>query len=174
MHRGERAAVALATALAAAACVPSGHLTREQAPTPEFDPISFFADHTEGRGKLDMIFSGRKPTLVEGHGVIEPGGSIDLDQIVRRGGKSTTQRTWHLYKIAPGRYAGTLSDASGPVAGEVIGNRLHLSFAMKGGLHAEQFLYLRPGGQIAQNRMIFSKLGIPVASLDETITRLPF
>ncbi len=163
----------MGTALAAAACVPSGHLAREQAPAPAFDPLAFFAGHTEGRGKLDVVLSGRKPTLVEGHGVVEPDGSIDLDQVVRRGDKPATRRTWHLYKTGPGRYAGTLSDASGPVAGEVAGNRLHLSFAMKGGLHAEQFLYLRPGGQVAQNRMIVSKLGIPVASLDETITRLP-
>ena len=120
-----------------------------------------------------MVFSGRKPTLVEGHGVVRADGSIDLNQVVRSGDKAPTRRTWHLYRIAPGRYGGTLSDATGPVSGDVSGNRLHLSFAMTGGLHAEQFLYLRRGGQVAQNRMVVSKLGIPVASLDETITRLP-
>lgn len=44
---------------------------------------------------------------------------------------------------------------------------------MKDGLHVEQFLYLRPGGPVAQNRMVVSKLGIPVAGLDETVTRMP-
>ncbi len=138
-----------------------------------FDPLAFFAGHTEGHGEIAVVLSDRKPTLVEGHGVIALDGSINLNQVVRRGDKAPTRRTWHLYRVAPGRYAGTLSDASGPVAGDVVGNRLHFSFAMKGGLHAEQFLYLQTGGQVAKNRMIVSKLGIPVASLDETITRLP-
>lgn len=138
-----------------------------------FDPLAFFAGHTEGHGEIAVVLSGHKPTLVEGHGVVAPDGSINLDQVVRRGHKAPTRRTWHLYLVAPGRYAGTLSDASGPVAGDVAGNCLHLSFAMKGGLHAEQFMYLHPGGQLAINRMIVSKLGIPVASLDETIIRLP-
>lgn len=119
-----------------------------------------------------MVLSGRKLTLVEGHGVVEPDGSIDLDQVMRRGDKPPSRRTWHLYRVSSGHYAGTLSNTTGPVAGDVSGNRLHLSFAMKGGLHAEQFLYLRPDGQVAQNRLIVSKLGMPVASLDETITRL--
>ena len=79
-----------------AACVPSGHLAREQAPAPTFDPIAFFAGHTEGGGELSVVFSGRKPTLVEGHGLVVPDGSIDLDQIVRRGDKAPTRRTWHL------------------------------------------------------------------------------
>lgn len=172
-YRLGRAVAALAAALAATACVPAGHLAREQAPAPTFDALAFFTGHTEGRGELTVVMSGRKPTLVEGHGVVAPDGSIDLEQVVRRGDAPSRRRTWHLYTIAPGRYAGTLSDASGPVAGDVTGNQLHLSFAMKGGLHAEQFLYLRPGGQVAQNRMIISKFGMAVARLDETITRLP-
>ena len=42
---------------------------------------------------------------------------------------------------------------------------------MKGGLHAQQWLYLQPGGQVARNRMVVTKFGVPVASLDETITK---
>ena len=74
--------------------------------------------------------------------------------------------------LRPGRYAGTLSDASGPVTADVAGNRLHIAFPMKGGLRAQQWLYLSPNGQVAQNRMVVTKLGIPVASLDEVITRV--
>ena len=156
----------------AAACVPSGRLAGEQAAAPDFDPIAFFAGHTEGRGRLAVILRHDQPTLVEGHGVVGPVGTITLDQDVRRGTEAPTHRTWRLRRVAPGRYAGTLSDASGPVAGDVTGNRLHLRFAMKGGLKAQQWLYLQPGGQVARNRMVVTKFGIPVASLDETITRL--
>ena len=44
---------------------------------------------------------------------------------------------------------------------------------MQGGLHAQQWFYLQPGGQVALNRMVVTKFGLPVASLDETIRRLP-
>jgi hypothetical protein len=39
-------------------------------------------------------------------------------------------------------------------------------------LQAEQFLALQPGGTVAQNVMIVRKMGVAVARLDETITRL--
>ena len=42
---------------------------------------------------------------------------------------------------------------------------------MKGGLKAEQWLYLKRGGQVAENVMVIRKFGIPVARLTETITR---
>lgn len=149
-----------------------GHLTLEQAPTPHFDPITFFAGRTQGTGSLKVLTKRRQQTLVEGHGTVTSDGGIVLDQDVRRSGV-LTRRTWRLHRVAADRYAGTLSDASGPVSGEVTGNRLHLSFAMKGGLHAEQWLYLQPDKQSARNRMVVTKLGIPVASLDETIQRMP-
>ena len=75
-------------------------------------------------------------------------------------------------RVGPGRYRGTLTEASGPVTGEVVGNRLTLAFPMRGGLRVRQWLYLQPGGQVARNRLVVTKLGVPVASLDEVITRL--
>ena len=138
-----------------------------------FDPVAFFAGHTQGHGSLKIAFRGRQQTLVDGTGKPDGDTDIVLDQNVRRDGRLAKHRTWHLHRIAPEKYAGTLSDASGPVSGDVVGNRLHLAFAMKGGLKAQQWLYLQPGGQVAKNRMIVTKFGIPVASLDEIITRLP-
>ncbi|MBI0476974.1 DUF3833 family protein [Sphingomonas sp. MA1305] len=166
-----RTAYALLLALASAACVPSAHLQREQAAAPVFDPAAFFTGRTEGRGTLAVVFKGKQTTLVEGRGQIEPDGTIVLDQQVRRGQGAPSHRQWRLHPDGLGRYAGTLTDASGPVAGQVSGNRLHLSFPMKGGLRAQQWLYLQPGGQVARNRMVVTKFGIAVASLDETITR---
>jgi len=172
--RGHRRRLAgLALPLALSACVPSGHLAREQASTPSFDPISFFAGRTEGNGSLAVVLRHRRSLLVEGQGVVSPDGTtIALDQDVRHGHDAPTHRTWQLHRVAPGRYAGTLSDAIGPVTGDTEGNRLHLAFAMKGGLHAQQWLYLQPGSQVVRNRMVVTKFGIPVASLDETITRI--
>ncbi|WP_010216429.1 DUF3833 family protein [Sphingomonas sp. PAMC 26621] len=163
----------LSVSIALSACVPSGHLASTQAPVPVFDPVAFFAGHTEGKGRLSVILRRHTPTLVEGYGVAPGAGQIDLEQDVRVGVGKPTHRTWHLRRIAPDRYAGTLSDAVGPVTGEVTGNRLHLQFAMKHGLHAQQWLDLQPGGQTARNRMVVTKFGVPVASVDETIVRRP-
>ncbi len=159
--------------LALGGCVPSGHLAERYAPAPIFDPIAFFMGSTEGRGSLKVVTRHRKSVLVEGHGVSDGAGGIILQQDVRQGADPTTHRTWHLRRTAANVYAGTLSDATGPVRGEVTGNRLYLSFRMKGGLRAQQWLYLQPGGQVSLNRMIVTKLGLPVAALDETITRQP-
>lgn len=111
--------------------------------------------------------------MVTGRGVVTSDGEIVLDQDVQRGSAPPSRRTWRLHRIAPGRYTGTLSDAIGPVTGEVAGNCLHLAFAMKSGLRAQQWLYLQPGGHVARNRMVVTKFGLPVASLDETIRRVP-
>ncbi len=157
--------------LAATACVPSGHMAYERAVDPTFDAIAFFAGPTQGEGVLRIAMHHPQTVRVEGRGMVQADGGIVLEQDVRRGDAAPTHRVWHLHRDAPGRYVGTLSDAIGPVRGETSGNRLHLAFALKGGLRVQQWLYLRPGGQIARNRMIVAKFGVPVASLDETITR---
>lgn len=154
-------------------CTPSDHLARAQAPVPAFDPIAFFAGATEGNGSLKIMTKHRQQVSVTGHGFVISDDRIVLDQDVRRGTASASHRTWHLYRVGPGRYTGTLTDATGPVTGEVAGNRLHLAFSMKGGLRAQQWLYLQPGGQVARNRMVVTKFGLPVATMDETIRRVP-
>lgn len=157
--------------LAVGGCVSTGHPLTEQAAAPPFDPIVFFAGRTEGRGRLKIAFKRPHVTLVEGRGRVNGDGTITLDQTVRRGYAAPTRRTWNLRRVAPGQYVGSLTDATGPVTGKVVGSQLHLAFAMKGGTRAEQWLYLQPGGRTARNIMIVRKLGLPVARLDETITR---
>jgi hypothetical protein len=170
--RGRRSS-AIAVSLALGACVPSGHLVQEQATSPTFDPIAFFAGTTEGNGRLKIMTKRRQQVMVTGHGLVTSDGEIVLDQDVRRGNARSSHRTWHLRRVGEGLYAGTLSDATGPVTGKVTGNLLHLAFPMKSGLRAQQWLYLQPGGQISRNRMVVTKFGLPVASLDETIKRMP-
>ena len=163
----------VASIVVLAGCIPSGHLTDQRASTPVFDPIAFFAGQTQGRGDLKVLTKRRRTILVEGHGVVGADGSIVLDQDVRQGDGPVKHRRWNLRRIAPGRFAGTLTDAVGPVVADVTGNALHVRFTMKGGLRVQQWLYLQPGGQISRNRMVVTKFGVAVASLDETITRIP-
>lgn len=166
---GKTAAGVLIAGLGVAGCVSTPHIT--SAPTPRFDAVAFFAGRSEGKGVLKIALHRSDTTRVEGSGRVTADGGIVLDQTVQREGRPATRREWVLHPAGKDRYTGTLSDAVGPVDGRVDGNVLHLRFAMKGGLQAEQFLALRPGGAIADNVMIVRKFGVPVARLDETITR---
>jgi len=154
--------------LLAAAAPANPDLAAQQ---PVFHPDLFFAGHTEGHAQLKQLFHSAKPIHVLGQGRVEHG-TLVLDQTVMQQDEKPQQREWRLRETAPGRYAGTLSDATGPVEGDVSGNCLHLAYPMKGGLQVEQHIYLQPGGHSALNRMKITKFGITVASLDETITKL--
>ena len=159
--------------LALAACVSAPPEPRLEAAAPFFDAVRFFEGATRGEGDLRVALSRARAVHVVGAGTVEPGGTLVLAQTVARDGAKPEQRVWRIRAVAPGRYTGTLSDAAGTVTGETAGNRLHLAFAMKGGLTAEQWLYLQPGGQTALNRMTIRKWGVPVAALTETIRRAP-
>ena len=141
------------------------------APQPVFRPDAFFAGRTEGHAELKELFHSTKPVHVVGHSRVDHG-TLILDQTVMQQGKKPEQREWRLHQLGLGKFAGTLSDASGPVAGDVKGNCLHLTYPMKGGMKVEQRIYLQPGGKTALNRMTVSKLGITVAHLNETISKL--
>lgn len=157
-------ALAAAGSAGSAAAVPSG---------PTFDPLVFFAGRTEGRGSLKIMLSRARSVTVHGRGRVEPDGTLVLEQTVIEGDKAPADRRWTFRPAGPGRYTGTLTDAAGPVAGDVAGSRLHLHFRMHGRITADQRLDLAPDGQSAHNRMTFRKMGMVVARLDETIVRRP-
>jgi len=134
-----------------AACV--GALRPEPADplAPRFDPIAFFTGSTQGAGTLQKIMSGSGPLRVQGEGRAAADGVLVLDQLVEEAGSPPRRRTWRMWPTAPGRYSGSLTDAVGPVLGELRGNRLRLRFRMKGGLDVEQWLTLRPDGRTVAN-----------------------
>ena len=59
-----------------------------------------------------------------------------------------------------------------PVAGEAIGNRLHLSFTMKGGFRTDQWLTLSADGRSATNILTARKFGVVVARLPPQTTEV--
>ncbi len=142
------------------------------APAPVFSAERFFEGRTEGRGTLKVVASRARPVHVLGTGHVEADGTLVLTQTVTEGDKPPKTREWRIRPVSPGHYAGTLSDAAGPVTGEVRGNRLDLRFRMAGGFAVEQRLYLRSDGRVALNRLTVRKLGIVVAVLEETITKV--
>jgi hypothetical protein len=78
---------------------------------------------------------------------------------------------WKLKQVAPGRYAGSLTDASGPVETVAIGRAIRIRYPMKGGLRVEQWLTALPGGRAIDNRMTVTKWGLQVATLRERIEK---
>lgn len=169
-HSAPFAAV-LAAVLLLPACVSTPALGPPDAAAPAFPVERFFAGRTEGRGVLTVLMSGSRTVTVSSRGRVEAG-SLTVDQTIAEEGRPVRTRSWRLRQVAPGRYAGTLSDAAGPVAGEATGNRLHLRFPMGGGMEAEQWLTLAPDGRSAHNVLRVRRLGLTVAALDETIRKV--
>lgn len=164
--------VALAGLVGLGGCVSPVGMQPHVAPaSPAFDPVAFFAGQTHGTGMLHVIASKPRRTDVVGYGTSPGPEAITLDQQVRQGDAAATHRTWHLRRIAPGRYVGTLTDAIGPVTADSAGAELVIRFTMRHGLKVVQHLYLQPGGRIALNTMTVRKWGIVVARLDERIER---
>jgi hypothetical protein len=172
MSPSRSARLALPAALLLGGTAAAGPDARLQADRPVFDPAAFFAGRTAGEGTVDIVFKSPEPLRVQGSGRLDADGTLVLDQVVRRGDRPPERRQWRFRRLGPGRFSGTLTDATGPVAADVRGNRLHLSYPMKGGVHAEQWIYLRPDGRTAVNRMSIRKLGMVVARIDETIRKL--
>jgi hypothetical protein len=172
MSRSASARAGLLAAVLLAGCGASASSPELAASAPLFRAEQFFAGRTAGEGSLKIIFKDAQPIRVQGNGRTEADGSLVLDQVVHRGTRAPERRQWRIRPAGANRYSGTLSDATGPVQGEVSGNALHLSYPMKGVVQAEQWIYLQPGGRTALNRMRITKFGVAVAQINETIRKL--
>ncbi|MEQ5787494.1 DUF3833 family protein [Erythrobacter sp. NFXS35] len=185
LHATVLAPLVLALALALAACVsvPEGYTPVPRAEAPLFDPFTFFAGSSRGEGTLKTAMSDPVPVRVESRGriVVErlresswdapPRRVLVIDQTIREGEKPPRTRQWRIEEIAPNRYAGTLSDAIGPVRGRATGNLLVLEYTMKGSLPVRQELTLSAGGTRVDNLMTVKQLGVTVAVLTEDIRK---
>jgi hypothetical protein len=139
---------------------------------PPTAPEQFFVGRTEGAGSVQMILSGSHKVVDHSRGRIDRSGALLLDQVVEEEGKPARRRSWRLVRAGGNRIAGTISDAVGPVSGEISGNVLHLKYrAVEGGAQVEQWITLHPNGRTASNRMVFRKFGVKAATLESTIRR---
>ena len=156
--------------MALAACTAAAPPEAAQ-PGPAFDPIAFFTGATHGDGKLDQVMKGTRTVTVDSVGRPERDGSLTLTQRIAMQGDPPRTRVWKLKQVAPGRYAGTLTDANSPVETRAIGRAIRIRYPMKGGLTVEQWLTPLPGGRAIDNRMTVHKWGLRVAALRERITK---
>lgn len=139
---------------------------------PSFEPLRFFAGRTAGNGQLKVIFRRRIPVSVVGSGKIEADGSLTLDQVIAEGVKPPRVRRWRLRQLGPHRYAGSLTDARGPVVATTNGRRLHIRFNTPSNFNVEQWLTLAPDGRSADNLLVARRFGVPVARLRERISKV--
>jgi len=161
MYRVPLLAVALAGCSLAAAAAP-----------PTFDPLAFFTGTSRGEGTLKILAKPRVPIRVESHGRSDGNGGLILDQTIHQGDKPASQRRWVLHPTSATTVRGTISGNPGMVSGRLDGNRLLLRYAMKDGLKVRQVLTIQPDGRSIVNRVTVRKLGLPVAHVDEVITKV--
>ena len=136
------------------------------------DPFSFFEGVTESVGTLNVVM--RKPlyTRAVGRGQIQADGALILVQRVEDEGRSPYLRRWLIRQVGPGRFVGTMSEATGPVTIDEIGNRFRFRFRMSGSLSVEQWLTPLPGGRCATSKMTARKYGIAVASAQGIVRKV--
>ena len=135
-------------------------------------PEHFFVGRTEGVGVVDVFLSGRHKVRDRSHGRIDASGALLINQVVEEEGKPARTRRWRLVRSSPLRISGTISDARGPVAGEIKGNVLYLRYRSTEGPSVEQRITLHPDGRTASNSMTFRKFGFKVATMESTIRRM--
>jgi Protein of unknown function (DUF3833) len=140
---------------------------------PATAPEHFFVGRTEGAGTVQMILTGSHKVRDHSRGHVDKSGALILEQVVEEEGKPARRRSWRLVRAGGNRIAGTISDAVGPVSGEIAGSVLHLKYrAREGNAAVEQWITLHPNGRTASNRMVFRRFGIKAATLESTIRKL--
>lgn len=158
----------LAAALLAFAAIAAGAQDTAGAP---LTPETAFSGRTDGNGSLRILFGRTRTYHVESQGTTASDGRFRLDQAVTFEGEPVRNRTWLISESTPLHYAGTLSEAAGPVSGEPSARRLVLRYRLKGPLVMHQTLVLMADGRTIDNAGRITVLGIPVGRLHETITR---
>ena len=131
--------------------------------------VGDFNDWTPGTHTLVKRSNGTRST---GQGRIEPDGSLYLVQQVFDDGKPPHERRWRVRQVGPGRYTGTMTEASGPVTIDRLGDRFRFSFRMNGRLNVEQMLTPLPGGRSATNNAKIRRFGMVVATTEGIVRKL--
>jgi hypothetical protein len=157
----------------ALACAPLFSASTAASAVPMAQPLHFFEGRTESVGTMKVMM--KKPYRVRslGRGTIAPDGSLTLVQEVHDDGQPAHQRTWRIRQTGPRKYSGSMSDASGPVAIDEVGNGYRFRFKMRGNLAVEEWLIPNEDGKSGKSTMTIRMYGMKVALSEGTIRKLP-
>lgn len=134
------------------------------------DPVDFFRGRTHGEGTLRVVLQKPRRISVDSFGRAGKGGWLRLDQIIREPGEAPRRRVWRFRKTGPNRFAGTLSDAVGPVRIDLHGKRLHIRYTDRKKRNFEQWL-IPAGPRQVRNNMRVSRFGLTLARVEEVIRK---
>jgi hypothetical protein len=164
-------AVRLAIALVPVALIGASASAGPGTIDPQSDPMRFFEGKTESLSTIKLIM--RKPyrSRTLGDGEIDDG-VLRLVQRVHEDGKAPFERQWRMRQVAPGRFAGTMSEAKGPVTVEQVGDHYRFRFKLKGNVSIEQWLMPLPGGKTARSKLTVRKLGMKVGYSEGVVRKL--
>ncbi|MCW3797103.1 DUF3833 family protein [Sphingomonas sp. BN140010] len=157
------------TALAGLACTSS--LSAEGQGTRP-DPMRFFEGRTEMVSTVKVVMSKPYRSRTLGQGRLLDDGSLALVQQVQDEGKPAASRRWKIRKIDDDSFAGTMSEAVGPVMVQEVGGRYRFNFKMKGNLAVEQWVTPMADGRTAKSSASVKKFGMRVATSEGFIRRL--
>lgn len=135
-------------------------------------PLRFFEGRTESESMVKVIMKRPYRSTALGRGSIRNDGSLQLEQQVEEQGKAHKRR-WSIRQVSPGRFTGTMSEATGPVTVEEVRGRYRFRFKVKGNLSVEQWLTPMAGGKWARSKVTIRKMGIVVARSEGTIRKVP-
>ena len=136
------------------------------------DPLRFFAGRTETQAVVKVLFKKPYRSRSLGLGRIEADGSLTLVQHVQDDGKPAHERRWRVRQVGPGHYTGSMSEASGPVDIQQVGDRYVFRFKMKGNLNAEQWLSPTPDVAVARSSTKVRRFGVTVAPTEGTVRKI--
>lgn len=137
----------------------------------EFNPVDFFRGRTHGEGTLKIIFQSTKAMSVDSEGSTEEDGSLLLKQVIHEPGKPPRIRYWRMRQTGPHSFAGTLTDASGPVRVDVTGDTVRIRYTATNNLDFDQVL-TPAGPREVRNAMKVKRFGFTVAHYNEVIRKL--
>ena len=127
-------------------------------------PLQFFNGKTEMVSTIKVIMKKPYRSRAIGTGRILTDGSLSLAQQVFDEGQPTKRRDWKIRQITSGHYAGTMTEAVGPVTVEEVDGKYRFNYKMKGNLAVEQWMTPLAGGDAAKSVVTVRKFGMKVAS----------
>ena len=151
----------------AATLLPSAAVAESDRPA-----LQFFSGKTEMVSTIKIIMKKPFRSRALGNGRILPDGTLSLAQQVFDEGEPTKQRNWKIRQITSGHYAGTMTEAVGPVTVEEVDGKYRFNYKMKGHLAVEQWMTPLPGGNAAKSTVTVRKFGMKVASSTGIIKRV--